>query len=179
MRVLRLSIGFVVVLCVAWSGCGSSGLTRGKARGLIQASESFKQGTERIKLTGGEVNRGVTAGYWKLQSAFMSSVFGPVVVMTPRGKQLFEGSLKGPGGIPGRGWTIRTRQAVPARVLEVTGITDGQTPQWKIVDFTWNWSFSALPAELQSFFANAPSHLGKASLRLYDDGWRVEQVLLH
>lgn len=60
-------------------------------------------------------------------------------------------------------------------VVEVTGITDASQSQ-RIVEDKWEYDFSSVPAdmrELMNRLAACP-RVGKAMLRLYDDGWRFE-----
>jgi hypothetical protein len=56
-------------------------------------------------------------------------------------------------------------------VIEITGITDGQSPNEKIVEDTWEFDYSSFPKEIGDVL-KVPIRHGKAVIRLYDDGWR-------
>jgi len=57
------------------------------------------------------------------------------------------------------------------RVVEVTGITDGQNATDKHVEYTWDYVFSDFTQDFQDAMKETP-RAGKSLLRLYDDGWR-------
>ena len=63
---------------------------------------------------------------------------------------------------------LKTPSDIPS--VEVTGITDGGL---KLAKFSWK--YKNLPQEIQPFACAGGT--GSATFRLYDDGWRVGQVL--
>jgi hypothetical protein len=61
-------------------------------------------------------------------------------------------------------------------VVEVTGITEGETPSEKVVDVTWQYDLSSFPQVLQDAIKQ-PLLKGKILFKLYDDGWRFEKLI--
>jgi hypothetical protein len=58
------------------------------------------------------------------------------------------------------------------KIVEMTGIADApDAKNEKLVEYTWQYDFSAYAKELQDIFS-IPPRPGRALFRLYDDGWR-------
>ncbi len=71
---------------------------------------------------------------------------------------------------------------VSPKLLEVTGITDGPEGQpgtSKVVDFTWKLDLDSYPPEVRDLLPDATPQEGQATLKLYDDGWRVVELAGH
>jgi len=163
--------GLLVLLALILGSCsGSRELTRGKAKQLIEESDTFKPRQAKVRLTEEEVKSGLKSGYWQEQQTFLG-MFGSVLVLTPQGHALFAGFEP---QIQGR--ILDIRDPATMEVLQVTGITDVDGPDQKQVDFMWNWNFRDSRPEVQQFFQNYPAQRGQAIFKLYDDGWRVEGV---
>lgn len=143
--------------------------------GLVEIKPTAIQKPERLSYTGR-----VTGWYYRVETR-----------LTEKGEQLAEGAKD---GLP-----LYRRE-----VVEVTGVTKGQ-PNSAVAEFKWKRvptrvgealeaegpTFKNLHAEIQqnlrrsiSKFGNAlpvsykPVQNGRAELRLYDDGWRLENVRL-
>jgi hypothetical protein len=159
---LALAITFVLLLL----GCHSSTLTRGKAKNVIESSDLYKLQKARVALTSGEFQNLWRAGYLQVRMV----MFQQQLEVGPKGKGLIDSGNLWPGGTNP---SIVLAAPLKPYVLDVTGITDGETGS-KIVEYKWNWDFSTQPKELQDFFKNHPVGEEKATLRLYDDGWRAE-----
>jgi hypothetical protein len=65
--------------------------------------------------------------------------------------------------------TITLRTPLPARVDEITGIADAGQGMKEVL---FRWSMVNVPDVLKPFVAVGGT--GRATMRLYDDGWRVE-----
>jgi hypothetical protein len=65
--------------------------------------------------------------------------------------------------------TITVRTPLPARVDEITGIADAGQGMKEVL---FHWSMVNVPDVLKPFVAVGGT--GRAVMRLYDDGWRVE-----
>jgi len=94
--------------------------------------------------------------------------------VTERGKQFFDSA----SGTLLYETILQNLAVVPLvpvqrRVVEITGITDGENSS-KIVEYKWHWDYDAQPQELKDIlFKSDVAQPGKATLKLYDDGWRV------
>ena len=65
------------------------------------------------------------------------------------------------------------------KIVEVTGITDAP-PQFggKLIDF--NWQFQDAPDLVIKYTGTVGTlQKGEAFVKLYDDGWRVEEIQFH
>jgi hypothetical protein len=69
------------------------------------------------------------------------------------------------------GWMIALRRPIKWTIFEITGITDGQNLNEKVVEYTWQYDYSPFPKEGADVL-KVPIRKGKAVIRLYDDGWR-------
>jgi hypothetical protein len=164
---------FAILLAFA-IGCNSSNtLTRNKAKELLRAyfttypQKCFfvptSQSVQRpIKLMPEEIEAGHKAGYWPATGPALAQHFGSYGTF-------YYGALF-------------LSKPEPARVVDVTGITDAPTIEGgspgtaKVVDATWRYDLSDFPPQYQAIFKNHWPQPFHASLRLYDDGWRVESV---
>ena len=168
-----------LVLLSCSCGCRSHELTRSRAKEIINSSKAFSDPSQHANytLSGEDIQRGITAGYWHKQRGW----FGDVLMLTASGKTLFLDF--GSQGF-GQSVTVTTKGATRRLVVEVTGITEapallsgGATPNSvKAVEFIWNWDDSTFPNALKTYLNNQAPASGTAILRLYDDGWRFESI---
>ena len=115
-------------------------------------------------MTRDEIDAGIRKGYW----TSANTLLGQQLRFTGAGAQLFPSfGSQGMGSI-----TLNLRQPVTARVVEVTGITEAPGGNEADAEFTWKFSFDALPGGAQEIFTRRPESKATASFRLYDDGWR-------
>jgi hypothetical protein len=68
--------------------------------------------------------------------------------------------------------TATLRVPLHRAITRVTGITDGPMPGTKVVEFLWHFTNLSKPVSMYTG-ATTGDHEGSASLRAYDDGWRV------
>ncbi len=168
--ILVFVVSSIFLLC----SCGSSTLTRGKAKEVIGQSDNYKLQKRWISLNpkGPEINACVTAGYLQWASKWPDPAAR--LTLTEKGKQFLD-SASGKVFAGSIMQQLAVMPSVPIRpyVIEITGITDGENAS-KVVEYKWNWDYDAQPRELKDmlFKSDAPQ-LGKATLKLYDDGWRV------
>ncbi len=144
----------------------SKDLTRSKAASLINKSENFSS-TKGIALQEKGRRReptyqdaGVVEG---LFAASRESWAGSSIKLSEKGREYWndDGSLKNPAH---------------REVVEVTGISDYPMGNGvKQVNFTWR--YKDLPSVAARYTGQGKKpHEGKALMKLYDDGWRVEEV---
>jgi len=165
---------FAISLTCSLCSCNSSGLTRGKAKAVIEQSDDYKLQKRSVflKLNGPEMTACIKAGY--LQWADRLPEHWSHLVVTERGKQFFDSA----SGTLLYETILQNLAVVPLvpvqrRVVEITGITDGENSS-KIVEYKWHWDYDAQPQELKDIlFKSDVAQPGKATLKLYDDGWRV------
>jgi hypothetical protein len=148
-------------------GCGGKGqLTRGKAKDLIERSEGFKP-TQTLRNDGTRANKGVELGFW-VHDPWSSEGFK----LTAKGSSYFGGVNRA---------EVSMLKPVSRRFVEITGMTaaPGFSPDVaQSVTFTWKWDFDGYPPEVSDLIQGptpTPNN-GEAVLKLYDDGWRVENV---
>ena len=171
----------VITGCAPNSSASPRELNRDRAKDLINAF--FEQHPDKyfamggivqrpIKLLGEERDAGVKAGYWTINGQGW-------INLTPAGQSLF-----GPyGQFVFDSFAIS--KPARARVVEVSGISDtpsgpgsGASGTGKAVDATWLYDLTGMPPEIQSLFKNHKPQPFHALLKLYDDGWRVDEVLV-
>jgi hypothetical protein len=145
--------------------CSPKTLTRGKAKDVI---ENRPAEATTIWLTDEELSAGLQKGLWvKSTNNFGSQYYQ----MTPLVKDClrFQDQYHG---------TVFPATKFKTKVVEVTGISDagsefGPSGTVKIVDFTYLWDFAGCPDVVREVVTKPVEH--KSLLKLYDDGWRLEQ----
>lgn len=175
-------IANVVVLALALLlGCSHSrDLSRSVALGVLNSSAKFTPAGPDFGLTPQQVSCGLKSGLWvpgkaKPLVAFYLGV--APYILTSKGRAVITEiapNVAYPSGAQGT-LAVRRRTAI-----EITGISDYQSDSYrgKQVDFTWRWNADDMPDSLRACFPTALStHHGTALFRLYDDGWRVEQIV--
>jgi len=162
------------VACILAFGCSSSRFTRAKAKDIIEESDNYKLQKRWIAVTRSEANDCIRHGYltWVDMMTWH-------LVVTQKGKVFFDGAqgeIVTPGDIVVQQLAVAPSVPIKPHVIEVTGITDGDNGS-KIVEYQWNWDFKGQPKEVQDLiFKDNPAIPAKATLKLYDDGWRVIKV---
>lgn len=169
-QIIRRIVIFLSITVIALSGCSSSILTRTKAKEIIEQSDNYKPQKRWIPLAGSEVDACVKHGYLK----WAGFAFSWQLSVTEQGRPFFDGA----GGRMTSNILLTPLTVMPAvpikpHVIQVTGITDGDNGS-KIVEYQWDWDFAKQPQDVKDLiFKNNPANVGKATLKLYDDGWRV------
>ncbi len=167
-RAVALPVLFSIFACG-----GKSELSRSKTNKVIQASTKFTPGEYSLQPAGDAALAGVQQGFWKKEQLVG---FGSFYALTPKGETYFTNQ--------GGGY-LKLKQTMGRRVIEVTGIADGPgvlgpPGTIKDVEFTWDWDWDSLPKDVKVVLVTtkpAPSK-GEALLKLYDDGWRLEEIKL-
>lgn len=88
--------------------------------------------------------------------------------LTPKGQQFFDKYWYYAG-------SATLKAPLKCEALEVTGITDGPQAGVKVVNFTWRYT-GTVDAVNRYTGTTGVNHQGQAVMKLYDDGWRVENV---
>lgn len=169
----RLVWAVVVISVVAASGACSRDLSRSSARDLLQANATLANttvlGFKEGQLAGSDAQTGAYAALVDEDLGTVSvdssdpSARTYIFSLTPKGKEQSAAWRRNDG------FELPVAKKV---VGEVTGITKDSDSEAN-VEFSWHWEPSF------PHIAVVPgSILGKAHFRRYDDGWRVEQVML-
>lgn len=180
-----------VVLLLVLTGvvaCNSTTLTRSKAKTLIERSPNY--GPVRLSLTEQEIRSGLKSNYlaqFSVSSGYNILTHGPLFTRTyvrvvPGGEKYFDCPCKTAqqfeaGALSGRCATA-TLAAVQPHVIEVTGITDVPDAMGggKLAQYTWHYDFDTLPSEIRDSFKSRQPQAWNARFRLYDDGWRLQEL---
>lgn len=172
----------IVIFLAGSFGCSSSNdLTRARAKDLV--NKYFEAHPDKYFIWGGtvqhpitlshdELEAGRTAGYWKVNSQ------GWIGNLSPAGTALF-----GPHGNFNIGNTFFLSEPRRAYVVYISGISDapildGPKGTVKIVDATWRYDLSELPQQITTMFESHKAQPFHALFKLYDDGWRVEKLVI-
>ncbi|PYP86014.1 MAG: hypothetical protein DMG65_19720 [Candidatus Angelobacter sp. Gp1-AA117] len=139
-----------LVLIATLVGC-SKELTRGKAKDLIREKYHYDEAInyEIHSLTQVENDEWIKRGLWNRG-------------ITEYGKKFFVLD-------PACSCFLTVPKVRPA--IEITGITGDES--LKIVKYNLLW-FEELPREVRDIFKDHPPDQRSCYIRLYDDGWRVE-----
>lgn len=152
-----MSICLLLIACLPLT---AQTLTRPAAQELIDANAGFKSTDSLPGVDDAAFSRGISDHIWSQ---------GPQGWQpTQTGQAYFTGvSLL----------AIKLRQPLHRKVTAITGIADGSDAATKTAEFTWH--FTDLTEPLATYTAaTTGDHQGQASLRHYDDGWRVVDVRL-
>ena len=184
---LRMLIAFPAaffLLLVVLLGCTSAKeLTRSSASTLIQKSAKFGAPVaEAVPRTDFRTFDFTRTGRWDVVDALLTLGYlveqGNQITLTAKGEAACKESPKDPNP-----QIVGTFPIAHRELEKVTGITDSTRPGMKEAKFTWRFSLTALGKELSSKspkigdkYSPGSSHDGTAFFRLYDDGWRLEQV---
>jgi hypothetical protein len=110
--------------------------------------------------------------------------------LTPKGQKYFPAMFgyfdrSGNNRVPVlRAQVLRAKAPIGRHLTEVTGVTDGPATAGppgtlKEVEFKWAWVRDDVPKEVQPIFEpDLGSGTGRALIKLYDDGWRLEAIKL-
>jgi hypothetical protein len=137
----------------------ATGLTRDEAKRQIEAQPKFATLSHVTGIPSSAFHNSVDDGMRDLRGMDWSP--------TSKGAAYFSD-----GGFPGE---VTLRTPVRREVSDITGITDGDSPNVKIVEFNWHFAdVSDAVARYTGLTKN--ERAGKAQFRKYDDGWRIESV---
>jgi hypothetical protein len=169
------------------TGCGPAQLDRDAALKSINASSKFSPDTDEFSLSRAQTQCGVQAGLWKvagstnrIETFFWG--FHYRYALTAKGRTLF-----GDIGLSYSDPEVATVElGIPHRrtALQVTGIADYKPSlsdyHGKEATFDWKWDPNEFPDQLKQCVPRMFSiQRGIAHFRLYDDGWRVEEIIRH
>jgi hypothetical protein len=147
----RLQVVLLVPVLAILTSC-SKDISRGQAGRLISQSESFTKNYNALNW-----REGSSLEVWASQGGMNNPKLKAAVSMVTSSEIVF-------------------RKQFTRKLDNVTGIADlplpGATGSFKEADFTW--SYEGLPSIAKRFSDTYGT--GKAYLRRYDDGWRVENL---
>lgn len=163
----------VLILIAATSGCGSSELTRARAARVIDDRFGTPDMSKEfvVRLRGGAINEGLFASVWDQDTNPRDVV--NTFFLTASGRRFFQQiRFIAPADLE-----VYVLPVFRRKVAEVTGIADAVLPfapvaGLKEVQFTWQ--LDNVPPWL--VVQGPTGREGRAFLRLFDDGWRVEDL---
>lgn len=159
MNFMRLRAVVGVGSLVLLAGCNSRELTRDRAASLIAAVPAFAQLAEAAKVIPQGRELGVAQGKWNREGG-----------ITVKGQEDFSG------------WPsynrLGLRRQLKRSVVEITGIADAVTPLAGTLpgskEVQFRWEYANVEGPVRRFVVTGGT--GVAILRLFDDGWRVEDL---
>ncbi len=159
-----------LLLFVACNSTSSKELTRNRAKSVIEASAQFRANDIKVTLDQRDVEAGIKAGYWVKKN----SLFSDLLELTPLGHKYFTSFEP---QIAGR--VVNCVRPPKPYITEVTGISDAPGSvdgNLKIVEFLVNIKFEGEMNDITKVLHFDPTK-SSVTLRRYDDGWRMEQVI--
>jgi len=161
-----------VVVMLVLHGCSKRDLSRDDASRMLK--QRFPPRTE-WKLAEPIFAKGISEDLWSDQ--VMPGTHGMFLSVTPRGQRFIDSVVQTPNDAA----PVAVLRQPIAPTIEVGGITDaGSSQNEKRVEF--NWSFTGQPQEIEELLrwsiadTTSPPWPGTATFRLYDDGWRLQEV---
>ena len=200
---MRRILGILLATVFATNACSDRGLSRSRAEQLITSHDTFKAQaffsfTTEMGFTKGtiasaclgqaDVERDpatamlLKSGWVSIDTRPTAIWIGrqancPALVLTPKGQEASARWQSRPTGI-GQGWSW----SIPIgerKLVEITGLTQGPDGA-TYAELTWKWNPNSMGEQLQAsalpkakeFFEL--TRRGRASCRLWDDGWRCK-----
>lgn len=169
---------FVICLVLILGACSNNSkeLTRSQAKKLIGQHETFVRVTKLPLANRSMIDAGVNEGLWNKTNFFSFE-------LTDDGKRYFVEINLGPMDFSDN---LVLKEPAKREVVEVTGITSGidellGSEAIKEVQFTWKYvGLSEVVTRYSGeIWGKIIVYEGAALMKLYDDGWRVEQVELN
>jgi len=151
-------------------GCGPKSLSRNFAKGILDR-EAAKEAITELTIPQDRLSFLQHGGTPDIK-IMRACIPDPADIRLAMNQfSLCKGSI--PPGVTWRqpGVAVTLTKSVHWSVHEVTGISDGDNPNQKIVEYSWEFDFSQLSKQEQDGLT-LPLQTGKSLLQLYDDGWR-------
>lgn len=165
---------FILIVAAMLTTCTSKELTRPKVAELVKAEISFatpvgalplqEKGRVRANIDAGEVE-----GLWHVTTGGWPSKF----ILTEKGHKFFDHDFSTQEKAPLKEPARRT-------LVEITGITSppGGGESTKLATFSWRYDkLSELVGRYTG--EGSATHQGEVALQLFDDGWRLERIVLN
>lgn len=162
---MRMRFFLLVTLIVSTgAACAvAATLTRADAQRAIQKYPDFAVTDTIPGLVNPGFDRAVADGMW-VQAPSGGGPGG--WVPSALGKQYFTSVTLG---------GVHLSRPLHRAITAITGIADDGQSGEKVTEFTWH--FTDLTSPLWKYTgATTDDHVGKATFRLYDDGWRVKEL---
>ncbi|MEK7603703.1 MAG: hypothetical protein AAB461_01105 [Patescibacteria group bacterium] len=145
-------------------------LTRSQAKELIGQNENFVSATKLSLASRGMKEVGIEQGLWYKYNWHN-------VKLTEEGKRYFTEDIDFTNSLKD---ALVLKEPLKRVVVEVKGIADGMnglaSDVIKEVQFTWEYREMSDVVALYSGESESMDRKGAALMRLYDDGWRVEEI---
>jgi hypothetical protein len=176
---MKMRASFAVALSLAVAACSSKNLTRDKAKAVIEANKEFAAPLTSVRLRHGcddtakalEKDGLVTRTKIERRRDQIGAYLLPEwrTDITSEGAKYFKSFDCGFFD------SVTLVTPLKRRVREVTGIADAGSGQ-RTVKFIWD--YASMPDQVARAADDSPQD-SSALLRLYDDGWRAESILVH
>jgi hypothetical protein len=169
MKILKFA-ALSLALFTLLAGCGSSSLSKGKARELIEASAEFQEHPANVLLTPDDLDAGLRAGYWTEQDT-ISSVS---MALTAKGSQYFSRI-----GNQYERFPLATAKPLKPYVVQVTSVVASQngapssSGPIATVHFTWDYKWQGFPDDLVAMFRKSYPASAQANFRYVDGQWTL------
>lgn len=158
MPTLLRALGLLCVFLLA--ACGNPDLSRDEAAQLIRSSPEVQERLNNIPILRGAIDNGAAQGLWDVEGnriSFRSAAAAEISGMNTNTIQLRQGQL-------------RQGADITVDVTGMASIFDSETMK----EAQFRWFYSALPRLTRRFAISGGD--GRATFRLYDDGWRLERI---
>jgi hypothetical protein len=161
-----VTLGFKVlvmltIVMVVSSAQSENRLTREQALTIINQHNVFTSKYNAVRLHQDGYSKGVQQGFWRASQSNQG-----MIEITQRARSIFTQVTSN---------SVSLIQPVGIRAVEVTGVTDSlRGAGMKEAQFIWE--YQDLPSIAKRFVLRGGS--GVAEFRLYDDGWRIENLSL-
>lgn len=150
---------FLPLVAVGLASCGSRDLSRDAAKDILASNIQKYNG--RVTFAVKDVMDAC------LRASGLMRNDGPVSVLTPRGSQI----------LTDVGWnSVGLRNPLQATVTEVTGIAKTADGSATITEYSIKLSAPSLNKSEQDCVVPSGPQKSRATLRRFDDGWRIENV---
>lgn len=152
----RISVAVMAICTLALASCG---LTRDDVANKIRATQNVQNLRTTIHLI----------QTWREQGQNEGLLTGMRVTDSGLSQLLTDDELDG-----NFGYEVRLREPIGEPSINVTGITDDAD---SIKEAQFTWTYAVIPSPLSHLAIRGGT--GKAVLRRYDDGWRIETLDLN
>lgn len=168
----RVCLASILLLAITLSSCNftTKNLTRSKAASLIENSAKFSEVKSKINLHPNGLEKGFLHDMWGVVQGEPGTNYSiDYYALSPNQDvfQLIQATV-----LPGSIATVTMKKPVETQI-NVTGITDAPIMQG-VKEAQFTWEYTNLPSIVKRYVVRGGS--GVAYLRLYDDGWRIEDL---
>ncbi|MBK7687088.1 MAG: hypothetical protein IPJ25_14735 [Rhodocyclaceae bacterium] len=153
----------LIVIALLLASCGRSDLSRQDAAKLIEKNSKFGEYKSNLLLQENAERQGIALGWWQMQGGAVVNLSSTIRSEGSAVKRAMFGF--------GNAYLVLNK---PAEVsVSVTGIAGDKNESSRIVDFDWQYKDLA-PLSRRIAVQGGQ---GKAVFQMFDDGWRMVELL--